>query len=270
MAQQLLLVFVVCAVACAVGFHDFVWFMSIGYGFAIAAGAVTLAVLYCGAIPAVVAVQLTLFVLYGARLSGFLLWREAKNAAYRKTLEQASRDTAGDKPMPVGVKVAIWLSVAALYAIQLSPAHYRLLNGATDVVVPAVGAAVSALGLALETAADLQKSAQKAKRPDMVATQGLYRLVRCPNYLGELVFWTGAFVGGLSTYHGAQWALPLLAWVAIIGIMVSGAQRLEKRQFGRYASNPEYRAYAAHTPILVPLVPLYHLYKDAAEADRKA
>ena len=35
----------VCAVCCAIGFKKFVWFLSIGYGFAIAGGAITILVL---------------------------------------------------------------------------------------------------------------------------------------------------------------------------------------------------------------------------------
>ena len=73
----------------------------------------------------------------------------------------------------------------------------------------------------------------------MVATQGLYRLVRCPNYLGEIIFWTGVFVGALDALTGAgQWILAVLAYLCIVMVMVNGAQRLEKRQHARYGSDP--------------------------------
>lgn len=44
--------------------------------------------------------------------------------------------------------------------------------------------------------------------------------------------------------------------------MFNGAQRLEKRQSARYGNDPAYRLYADKTPILIPFVPLYHLYKE--------
>jgi hypothetical protein len=44
--------------------------------------------------------------------------------------------------------------------------------------------------------------------------------------------------------------------------MFNGAQRLEKRQMKRYGGNAEYKAYADATPIILPLVPLYHLNKQ--------
>lgn len=112
------------------------------------------------------------------------------------------------------------------------------------------------------SAADRQKSAQKKKRPDMVATEGLYKIVRCPNYLGEITFWTGVFVSGLTTYRGfGQWILAILAYISIVYIMFNGAQRMEKRQMKQYGDKPEYQAYADKTPIILPLVPIYHLNK---------
>lgn len=259
--EYLWIVLVVCAVLSAVGFYKFVYFLSIGYGFAIAGGAAAVAILFADRLDWVAVVQLVLFVAYGARLSGFLLVRELKNAAYRKTLAAVTGD---EKKMPVFVLAAIWVCVAVLYTAQLSPMFYRLYNGAADRVLPLVGAAISVFGLALETLADQQKSAQKAKNPDMVATQGLYRLVRCPNYLGEIIFWTGVLVGGAASLVGAgQWTVAVLAYICIVYVMFNGAQRLEKRQLARYGKSAEYVAYADKTPIILPFVPIYHLVKDA-------
>ena len=106
------------------------------------------------------------------------------------------------------------------------------------------------------SAADRQKSAQKKKRPDMVATEGLYKIVRCPNYLGEITFWTGVFVSGLTTYRGfGQWILAILAYISIVYIMFNGAQRMEKRQMKQYGDKPEYQAYADKTPLSFRLFP---------------
>jgi steroid 5-alpha reductase family enzyme len=168
----------------------------------------------------------------------------------------------GEKKMPVFVLVAIWISVAILYTAQVSPMLFRCFNGSTDIVVPIVGFVISAFGLILETIADNQKSAQKKERPDMVATKGLYKMCRCPNYLGEIIFWTGVFVSGITTYANiGQWITAALAYVCIVFIMFNGAQRLEKRQMERYGDNEEYNTYANKTPIIIPLLPIYHLNK---------
>ena len=72
------------------------------------------------------------------------------------------------------------------------------------------------------------------------------------------------FVAGLSTYNGlGQWLIAIIAYICIVYIMFNGAQRLEKRQMGRYGNDPEYNAYADKTPIIIPFLPIYHLNKKS-------
>lgn len=258
--EQMWIILLVCAVACAVGFIKYVYFLSIGYGFAVALGAVAAGLIFFDRLSVVTAVLIALFVAYGVRLSGFLLLRELKSASFNKAMSSVMKP---EKPMPIFVSISIWVCVAILYTMQVSPVFYRLYNGSADVAVPLIGAAISMFGLVLEAVADKQKSEQKKKNPAMVATEGLYKIVRCPNYLGEIIFWTGVLVSGFTTYTGAgQWLMAVIAWVLIVFIMVNGAQRLEKRQMKRYGADEAYNAYANATPIIFPFVPLYHLNKQ--------
>jgi steroid 5-alpha reductase family enzyme len=257
----------VCAVLCAVGFYKFVYFLSLGYGFAVAGGGIAILVMYLlnpTAVPLwLVIIQAALFVAYGVRLSGFLLVRELKNASFKKTdVAKSTLAKNKDKKMPIFVLAVIWIFVSILYVAQVSPMLFRYSNAKEDIVVPLVGVGISVIGLVLESVADIQKSAQKKARPDMVATKGLYKIVRCPNYFGEIVFWTGVFVAGVTAYAGVgQWLTAILAYVSIVYIMFNGAQRLEKRQSARYGTNEEYLSYVSSTPIIIPLLPIYHLNK---------
>ncbi len=262
------ILYIVCAILCAVGFYKFVYFLSIGYGFAVAGGGIAILVMALinptGAPLWITLVQAVLFVIYGARLSGFLLARELKNVTFKKT--DVAKDTLaknGEKKMPIFVLATIWIFVSALYVAQVSPMLYRYVNGAKDVIVPVIGFVVSVLGLVLESVADKQKSEQKKENPNFVATKKLYSIVRCPNYLGEIIFWTGVFISGTTAYAGfGQWALAIFAYIAIVFIMFNGAQRLEKRQMARYGESKEYNEYANKTPIIIPLLPIYHLNKQ--------
>ncbi len=255
--------FAVSLVVCLCGVRKYVYFMSIGYGFSVAAIGVAMAVLcLCGQLSASPAhyIQFALMLIYGLRLSGFLLIREIKNAAYRKTLAEATGD---ESKLPFFVKVAMWLVMGVLYTAQTSPVFFRLYNGGAVTACMWVGIVISVLGIALEAAADQQKSAQKAVHPERVAMEGLYRFVRCPNYFGEILFWTGMAVSCLVILRGAgKWSMVLIAFVLIVFIMFNGAQRLEKRQMARYAGDAAYKAYADKTPIIIPLLPVYHLNKQ--------
>lgn len=256
----------VSAVLCAVGFYKFVYFMSVGYGLAVAGigAAIFIIALTRGDLTPAMAVLCLLAVVYGFRLGGFLLIREIKSAAYRKTLNAQT-----DKPVPLPVKAVMWLFLAVLYVIQTSAIWYREATAPHgDPVFAWIGAAVMAAGILLEAAADRQKSAAKKLDPGRPAMTGLYKLCRCPNYFGEILFWTGVFVSGWSILKGAQWAVAVIGYVAIFFIMVSGAKRLEKRQNKNYGSMREYRDYADKTPILIPFVPIYHLVKDEKEGKK--
>lgn len=261
------ILYAVCAVLCSVGFYKFVYFLSIGYGFAIAGGAVAIFIMYLlnpTQTPLLIVIlQLALFIIYGARLSGFLLARELKNASYRKTdVAKSTLNKNTEKKMPIFVLITIWIFVSALYVIQLSPMLFRIVNNSQDMLLPIIGMVISVCGIILESVADAQKSAQKKIRPDMVAKDGLYKIVRCPNYFGEITFWTGVFVSGISTYATVgQWITAVVAYICIVYIMFNGAQRLERRQMARYGENKEYNTYANKTPIIIPLLPIYHLNK---------
>ena len=252
--------FALSLLVCLCGFKKYVYFMSIGYGFSVAIIGVAMAVMSLMGVYTITLanfIQFALFVIYGFRLSGFLLIREIKNAAYRKTLAEAT-----GAEVPIFVKFFMWVFMGVLYVAQTSGVAFRLFNGAESSVCQWIGIAISAFGIILEAIADKQKSEQKAKRPDMVATEQLYKIVRCPNYFGEILFRTGVTVSALDCLVGFwQYFTVILAYICIVFIMFNGAQRLEKRQMARYGESKEYNDYANKTPIIIPLLPIYHLNK---------
>ena len=134
------------------------------------------------------------------------------------------------KTVPFGVKIAIWVTCALLYATQVSPVFYCLFNGSGSNAWVYIGAIVMVCGITLESAADLQKNRAKKVNPRRFVDTGLFRLVRCPNYLGEMIFWTGVFISGIGAVRGWQWLVCLLGYGGIIFVMFSGARRLEIRQ----------------------------------------
>lgn len=251
------ILFAAALVCCAMGFKRFVWFMSVGYGYAVAGIAV--AALGYGAAMGWMNLPLAAAILvcaaYGLRLGTFLLKRETGNKAYKKIL-----DAKMGKEPPVFVKVVMWLCMGVIYVAETAGLHFRMLNQTPADLCLMLGIVIMAAGAVIEAMADRQKSEQKAKNPNMVATEGLFRLVRCPNYFGEILFWTGVFVSGLTAYTGAfQWIVAVLGYLCILAIMLIGAKNMEKGHISRYGDKPEYKAYAEKTPILFPFVPLYHL-----------
>jgi steroid 5-alpha reductase family enzyme len=178
--------------------------------------------------------------------------------SYNKNMKGEIKD---GKTVPMGVKIAIWVTCAVLYVTQIAPVFYRLHNGAGTNVWTWIGAAVMLFGVILESAADIQKNKAKKINPRRFVDTGLYRIVRCPNYLGEMIFWTGVLLSGIGAVTGWQWAVVLTGYIGIIFVMFSGARRLEIRQNKNYGSDPEYQKYVKTVPILVPFIPLYSVEK---------
>lgn len=119
-----------------------------------------------------------------------------------------------------------------------------------------------AVGVLLEAVSDAQKKAAKKKNPKRFVDTGLYRLVRYPNYLGELVIWTGSFVVCFGASCSVwQWIVAAIGYIGIVYVMFSGARRLEVRQAVTYGNDPEFQKYIKKTPILLPFVPLYSVAK---------
>ncbi len=200
-----------------------------------------------------------LLIIYGCRLGGYLAVRELKSNSYNTKMKTEIK--SGDD-VSVLVKCLIWISAALLYACETAPVAFRISNeNGTDVVL-IISLLISVCGLIIETMADIQKNRAKKINPGRFVDTGLYRLVRCPNYLGEMIFWTGVFIGGIPIYKDAvQWIVAILGYVGIIYIMFSGARRLELRQNRVYGKDPEYCKYAKTVPIMVPFVPLYSVEK---------
>ena len=154
--------------------------------------------------------------------------------------------------------LGFWLLQGTTVWIVLLPSTLFFLNPIE--VLPTwawVGIAVWAIGLTIETFADLQKyqfindPTNKGKWIDT----GLWRYSRHPNYFGEITNWTGIYLFTLTGLSG------VLAWIGIIGplyiaaliIFVSGIPLLEKAADKRWGSQKEYQAYKSSTSVLIPL-----------------
>ncbi len=253
---ELLVLFALSMLLSAVGFKKYVYFFSIGYGFAIAGLGAFMFARYPFSLGT--ALCCLILIAYGLRLGLYLLVREMKSKAYSAMMNGEIKDGLH---MPMVAKCSIWVACALLYILQVSPIFYRLQNGAAQNIWVFIGAALMLVGFLMEVAADMQKQAAKKKNPRRFCDTGLYRFVRCPNYLGELILWAGALVTGVGVLSLGQWIVVILGFVGITYVMFSGARRLELRQNRTYGDDPEYQQYIMTVPILLPFVPLYSVVK---------
>ena len=260
--NYLLILLAVSLAVSGLGWIYFIYFFSIGYGFGISALAVTLAIIFKDALTVPTALMCAVMFIFGCRLGIYLLTREKRSPEYKKILY--GPDAAKKKPL--FVVIVVWVFCALLYVGQVSPLAFYLANKSAGVAVnevwPWIGAILMAVGVLLESVADAQKKAAKKINKHRFVDTGLYKIVRCPNYLGELVIWTGSFIVCFGACCNVwQWIIAAIGYLGIVYVMFSGARRLELRQDLVYGNDPEYQAYIKKTPILLPLVPIYSVSK---------
>jgi protein-S-isoprenylcysteine O-methyltransferase Ste14 len=104
---------------------------------------------------------------------------------------------------------------------------------------------VIGVGIALAAGAGLGRTLTPSPIPKAdgeLVTTGVYALVRHPIYSGLLVLGVGLIVIGASALH-------VLAWVALLCVLMTKARFEERMLDGQY---PDYAAYAARVGRLVP------------------
>lgn len=257
MYMHLLILFAASLLISSIGFYRVVYFISIGYAFSIVVmAAFTLVAYYQKLTPVTLGANL-MYIWWGLRLGVFLIKRERRDS-YRKELSGVHERSGSMSPV---VKFIIWVSVCLLYVAMYSPVLFLLEAEAEgQAILSRIGVLVMAFGISFETVADSQKSSYKSRRPDHYCDTGLYRLVRCPNYLGEILFWSGSYVSAISVYEGVfSWLFASVGYLCIFLIMLGSTKRLELTQDERYGHLDEYKEYVRRVPVLFPFLPIYSL-----------
>ncbi len=204
--------------------------------------------------------QVLILALWGIRLGTFLIRRE-----FNTNYTQAVNDqTSESQSQPLGVKIGIWVGVSLLYAIMFSPAIFTLQDathfGENYLIITYLGILIMAIGFILESIADKQKSDFKKDHPRDFCNVGLYQWVRCPNYLGEILVWTGSLITAFAFMDSWwQWLMAFAGWICIVLIMMGSTKRLEKKHNERYGDQPEFQKYSKSVPILFPWTKIYSL-----------
>jgi len=102
---------------------------------------------------------------------------------------------------------------------------------------------VYAIGLTLMLVADAQKYYTLKIHPGLI-TSGLFRYIRHPNYLGEMMIY-GSFA--LVVWHWLPWAILAWVWLGYFSINIA----MKERSMSRY---PHWRDYKRRSWYLIPYI----------------
>lgn len=268
MLKAFLVLFLVAMAISSVGWIRLVYFISFGYAFSVTG--MVIATFFLGyPMPGPwVLLQLATLAVYGIRLGSYVISRERKESFAREKKDTIDRT----EQLPIWWKPPIWVSSSLLYVLMFTPALGNVIYPPKDHVAfyaQLMGVAVMVAGFIMETVADLQKSAYKQKNPTRFCDTGLYTFVRSPNYLGEILVWTGNFIAGIGVFLKNPWFLlmSIIGYVLLVLIMMGSAKRLEAKQIKRYGDDPEFQAYRFSVPALFPFTKMYSMQETKLYID---
>ncbi|KAM3933113.1 uncharacterized protein RB166_000998 [Leptodactylus fuscus] len=193
--------------------------------------------------------QTGLITVWGLRLGTFLflrILREGHDRRFNKV-----RDNPGTFFVYWTVQ-GIWIFVTLLPSLILNLEKRNKPLGLTDYL----GWTLWAVGFLIQAIADQQKWSFKSD-PDNAGKfiqSGLWAYSRHPNYLGEILQWTGLFLAASSVLSGYQYLSvisPIFVWFLLN--YVSGIPILERQAMKRWGEDPAYKSYMQRTPVLWPL-----------------
>lgn len=119
----------------------------------------------------------------------------------------------------------------------------------------ALGAILWTAGFCIEVVADRQKSAFNANSANegKWIDEGLWSLSRHPNYLGEIMLWSGIALFGVPCFSGMEglaWVSPIFVYILLT--KVSGVPILDRRALEKWGEDAAYLQYRENTPQILP------------------
>ncbi len=191
----------------------------------------------------------TLVMMWACRLGGFLFWRiraAGEDSRFRHIKPHFLRFLMTWTLQGLWVYITFAAGLAAITStVPASASAFTLVGGSTWL-----------LGFVIEVIADAQKTRFRAdpSNRDHFISHGLWRYSRHPNYVGEILLWTGIAIIAYPLLIGWQ-QLTLLSplFVYLLLTRVSGVNMLEASGRRRWGDDPAYREYCQRTPVLFPL-----------------
>ena len=237
------------------GFYNFLYFITIGYGFSLAFNGLSLIIIYYDTLNTVSLLLCIFLIIYGIRLCSYLIIRDF---CYKSYMQTVKKDIDRINSYSTFINIISWIFCSLLYTAMTTPVYYIIINNGKELLSSYISIGIIIFGFLLEVIADHQKTVAKKKNPKRFVSDGLYKIVRCPNYLGEIFIWIGFFLSAIQIYKNIlQFMISLIGLLNVTFIMFGGARRLELRQDKNYGDMKEYKEYKSTVPIIIPFVPLY-------------
>ena len=190
-----------------------------------------------------------LVVIWSLRLSSFLYFR----------IHRTGKDGRFDRLKTSPIRFLVPWTIQGLW-VFLTMIVVIVINSQADSapalgIWDALGLSIWLLGFSIEVIADNQKTAfnSEPNNQGKWIESGLWAYSRHPNYLGEILLWTGIACFGIPCFTGLErfaWISPVFIYLLLTKL--SGIPILDKRALEKWSDDLEYQKYRENTPALFP------------------
>ena len=117
-----------------------------------------------------------------------------------------------------------------------------------------LGLIVWVTGYVIEVISDSQKTKFNKFNKGKFINIGLWKYIRHPNYLGEIIIWVGIFIISLNYIHSLTSFLSILSPIFVFLLLrfITGVPQLEARGKEKWGHLDEYNSYKEKTGLLFP------------------
>ena len=117
-----------------------------------------------------------------------------------------------------------------------------------------LGLIVWVSGYVIEVISDSQKTKFNKFNKGKFINIGLWKYIRHPNYLGEIIIWVGIFIISLNYIHSLTSFLSILSPIFVFLLLrfITGVPQLEARGKEKWGHLDEYNSYKEKTGLLFP------------------
>ena len=175
-------------------------------------------------------------------------------------------------------KIPIWITCATSYSCMIMPCIYRLKASTSSTtiisspssssssslgksiqhwgIVGKTGIVLQSIGLLIETIADAQKAKFKGKDGNryLWCNVGLWNFSTHPNYLGEVMFWVGTYLGGISCCNAImQYTICTVGLIFILMVMKGAIDSLSSKHRRKWGRDHEWLEFKRTHSIMGPI-----------------
>ena len=160
------------------------------------------------------------------------------------SLHQKVVEVQAKMKIPFASKILCWSLYSFFYVTLVASCWSRLLQSSSSSkcgwgLLGYTGLSLQFIGLLLETIADLQKNSFKTRNKLSWCNVGVWKYSTHPNYLGEGVFWWGAYLAH-GFYKPVPSILATVGLMAILSVLKGSAKSLSSKQKEKYGQDVDF------------------------------